>query len=544
MKKLCLSILLIPIFSFFVLTQVFAATLCVESTGAHGCYTTIQAAVDASAPGDVIWVEAGVYYENVYINTPNLTVQGGVYGTGRRFWRQPTWVLATNPEDVIIDARPDAGCAGTGPGVWIDGVDNVTLRNLLVRHADYAAVAPFSGDNIYSTGNYTTVDTVHSLSADDSGVYVDGGNNATVKNCYFTANEYCAVEIDGDNATVQDNTMYNHYYEAVYIDGNSALVTRNNIDVVDEDAIYIDYGDNSVVTYNTIRGVDGSGVYIYDGSHCTVSYNDISSTYADGIYLDYSDYSTVSNNTISGCYDAGIYVEYDSNGFNTISNNTVQDLYGPGIEVDDYDTTITGNTVRNIYDYEGMDVDCDGGTISNNHVEGATDYDGFYLCVDNMTISNNVAEFNGEEGFDISGDNNTIQNNTARHNGNDWEGGFDIDGDGNTISGNLAELNPGYGLYIWGQNTVTGNTAKNNYRTGIYLDSANLGALTVSSNVVTDNHGEGIANNAGGGGGDNVTITNNTATGNRCDICNDGTIHTFTGNTFNTGGDTTGCCLE
>jgi len=137
---------------------------------------------------------------------------------------------------------------------------------------------------------------------------------------------------------------------------------------------------------------------------------------------------------------------------------------------------------------------------------------GFSLMVDNMTISNNVAEHNPGGGFYISGDNNTIQNNSARYNGGKGIGGFYITGDGNAISNNLAELNWNYGFYIYGNNTVTNNTARNNYRTGICLDGPEGVDLTVDANIVTNNHGEGIANNALGGG-TTVSITNNIATG-------------------------------
>ena len=39
--------------------QAYAATLCVDPTGACGCYTTIQAAIDAAQPNDTITVAPG-----------------------------------------------------------------------------------------------------------------------------------------------------------------------------------------------------------------------------------------------------------------------------------------------------------------------------------------------------------------------------------------------------------------------------------------------------------------------------------------------------
>ena len=553
MKKVYLFSLLGFITYFFGLTQVFAADLCVNPTGAYGCYTTIQGAVDNANPGDRILVKAGVYNENVHITIDNLTIQKGDMGTGS-YQRGGIGSLGSysgwrGPDDtgqVVIDARLNPDCNCTGPGVWIDDADHVTLRNLKVRHACWAS-PPDSGDNIYSTGDYTTLDNVYSISSDEGGVGIEG-DYATIMNCYFTANNYYAVGIYGDYAVVQDNAMYNQGEVCVYIDGgDDALVTRNTIDgVKDGFAILIGSGDNAVVTYNNIRAVP-FGVGIFDGDNCMVANNEISSCYEVVIVLLDCDYSTVSNNTIHGAYiGIEVFCDLDTNGHNTISNNTIYDI-ALGIGVDDPNPTITGNTVRNCY-YGGIYVDCfseTGGTISNNTVRGvADDYEGFYLYVDNIIISNNLAEYNAEEGFYIYGDGNTIQNNTARHNGHEWEGGFDIYGNGNTISNNLAELNPGYGFFMYGQNTVSNNTAKNNYRTGIYLVTADGGTLTLDGNTVTDNDGEGIANFAGGGVGETVNITNNTATGNRCDICNEGTINTFTGNNYNTGGDSTPCCLE
>ena len=138
---------------FFGMAQATAATLCVEPTGAMGCYLTVQDAVDAAAPGDQIWVAPGVYYENVVVTTSNITIQGGVYTAPRR--RGPAAWVPADPTKVIIDGRPDPTCADTGEAIWIDGAHHVTIANLTVRNA-YV-------DNIYSDGDYTTLDTVQRM---------------------------------------------------------------------------------------------------------------------------------------------------------------------------------------------------------------------------------------------------------------------------------------------------------------------------------------------------------------------------------------------
>ena len=54
-----------------------AATLCVNPSGTNGCYSSIQAAIDAASPGDTISIAAGQYTANTPIAiTKTLTLQG------------------------------------------------------------------------------------------------------------------------------------------------------------------------------------------------------------------------------------------------------------------------------------------------------------------------------------------------------------------------------------------------------------------------------------------------------------------------------------
>lgn len=69
-RTLTLASLLAFAFTVLTCTNVFAATHCVNQSGSHGCFTTINAAIAASAPGDVIQVWAGTYGEDVVVNKP------------------------------------------------------------------------------------------------------------------------------------------------------------------------------------------------------------------------------------------------------------------------------------------------------------------------------------------------------------------------------------------------------------------------------------------------------------------------------------------
>src|ERR1019366_1217677 len=73
-----------------------AATLCVNPSGSHGCYSKIQSAVNAATPASLILAAAGTYKEKLAI--------------GKRLQ-----VSGAGPGHSIIDAP------GLGNGVLVDG---------------------------------------------------------------------------------------------------------------------------------------------------------------------------------------------------------------------------------------------------------------------------------------------------------------------------------------------------------------------------------------------------------------------------------------
>jgi parallel beta-helix repeat protein len=574
MKKYALFVTIALFVSLFIVSGASAVIRFVNATPVLGCpsYATIQAAVDASVATDTIVVHPGVYYENVVVTGKNnIAIQGGkvVVISGRLS------VQATMPEQAVVDARPVFDTC-TGPGFYIDAADNISIRNLTVR---FACADGINGDNIYSTGNFTFIDKVFSLSAEDSGIEISG-NRTTVQNSFIFGNgnyDYSAVLISGDYATVQVNTIWNNDGRGIEVQGLNPLITKNDLKQIEDHAcIYVNTGsDNALVTYNKIQGCDTEGIYVTGSYKPNVSNNDIKDIAGDGIHINALNEAAVKSNTIAGVYGAGIYIEnsnisvvdknaitatyyegiyvYTDNGSggNTISNNTTEYSDYEGIYVQDNNPTVTGNTVRNIYDDDGFEIKCystcTGGQISNNKaMNNGEDYNGFDLTVDNMIISNNTAEHIFSTCFDIEGDNNTIQYNNARWCGAEGptEAGIYVNGDNNLIKGNLAEFNQGRGISVHGNNIVTLNTSRKNYWTGLYLQSGNTAVLNVTYNTVTDNHGEGIANFAPGGGGGTVNISNNTVLRNRTDICNESIITTFTSNIFTTGGTGTLCDLE
>lgn len=98
----------------------FAGTHCVNQSGSHGCFSSISAAVAASAPGDTIQVSEGTYKEDVIIP-------------------KPLALVGQNKENTIIDA------AGLANGINVDGQNNsglshVVIRGFTVENANFSGI--------------------------------------------------------------------------------------------------------------------------------------------------------------------------------------------------------------------------------------------------------------------------------------------------------------------------------------------------------------------------------------------------------------------
>ncbi len=101
-------------------------------------YPTVQAAVDAARPGDLVLIAPGVYREAVRVTTPSLTIRG------------------LDRNTTILD-----GGFQDNHGVWVveaDGVaiENLTARNFAVNGFYWTGVTGYRGSHLtaYNNGDY------------------------------------------------------------------------------------------------------------------------------------------------------------------------------------------------------------------------------------------------------------------------------------------------------------------------------------------------------------------------------------------------------
>lgn len=111
----------------------FASTLCVNPHGSHGCFSSIQAAVNHAAANDVIQVWPGTYEEFVTIG-------------------KPLSLLGVNGAPSVIDAT------GLSHGIFVDGFDNpglnnVTIAGLTIKNAQFEGVLVVSASDVTIRNN-------------------------------------------------------------------------------------------------------------------------------------------------------------------------------------------------------------------------------------------------------------------------------------------------------------------------------------------------------------------------------------------------------
>lgn len=116
-----------------------AATLCVNTAGTAGCYSSISAAVAAAGPGDTIAVAQGSYNEDVTI-TESLSLIGAnrentvIDATGKL-----NGISITNTRDVAVSGFTVENAETAG--IWITNSSAVTISDNIVRHNDLGLVA-------------------------------------------------------------------------------------------------------------------------------------------------------------------------------------------------------------------------------------------------------------------------------------------------------------------------------------------------------------------------------------------------------------------
>lgn len=225
-----------------------AATLCVGPT-TEGCYPTIAGAVGAAAAGDMIYIKAGIYNENVS-TTKQLNIIGEVGETGEPL--------------VTIRGRLDFDLPSASFAWRIENINFVVGTtydsSLRLRNANGLTIKNSTFDG---AGNY------HATPRKTGIELRSGTNNVTIENSLFTNGLFNAINGVVDSLLVKDSTIedVNNGVVISGTAGNSVTIENTDISVIATHAfsqsIAIDFAGGTFDRSSDLT-VTGSRIFIDD----------------------------------------------------------------------------------------------------------------------------------------------------------------------------------------------------------------------------------------------------------------------------------------
>ena len=260
-----------------------------QSTVDEKSFSAIQTAIDNSNPSDTVVLE-GTYF----------------------------------PSDKAINVDKSINIKGTGNGAALIGnskdrtiniyADNVTIENIVFRGVSGSSV--HQSGAIYATGNNLTIINCQFIAnqAQYGAAIESEGNNVVIKNCQFSSNiadvSGGAVELIGDNNYLSDCVFENNYGGHVGGDiswiGNNGTLTNsvfknsNSKDKISQFGSSVMWiGSNGVLTKSSFSSyyakINGSAVY-WRGNNGTLNYCIFEKRNPDNISVIYGKPEIFNNN--------------------------------------------------------------------------------------------------------------------------------------------------------------------------------------------------------------------------------------------------------
>jgi nitrous oxidase accessory protein len=219
-------------------------------------YPTISEAVTHASSGDTVFVQSGIYHENVLIDKSLL-------------------ILGEDSENTVVIGE---GGANSG-NVFTLATDKITVSGFTIRSVDYSVASEYAngvnikGDNCTVQGNNisntfwgvlcaiqsSTRITQNNITRNlKEGIRFYGGSLNTISGNYIARNKASGVAIEGYSNVISRNTIINNT-RGIGLGASYSVVFGNLIADNGESGIYFAGSNNTIAANNISNG--GWGVY-------------------------------------------------------------------------------------------------------------------------------------------------------------------------------------------------------------------------------------------------------------------------------------------
>ena len=363
-------------------------------------YSSIQAAINASNPGDTVFVRNGTYHEQIGVD-------------------KAITLIGESRQSTIIDGN------GSDPNqfvLYIYGVSNTTVENLKVENAEH-------GLGVGPDANYTKIRNV-TLQNNRNNLWV--GFASMLQNTTVDIDESNTVDggkpicfwVNRENAQVPSNAGYVALIDCTNVTVQGPALTKDGMILVNL--------TNCLVQNVSVTGAE-TPLSTWGMENCTIQnslFNNISTInyYSGGVELQNFNDSSFTNNTITNMKGDGVH--FMGGSFSTISENSIFNNTNNGLYVDGDNNFITANKIFN--NTQGIQIsDSQNNNFSNNHIEG-----NFFLQVEL-----------GNSSFNLISGNQIIGNISDTPSSNEYGILLSMHSDNNTIIDNSIYGNY-YGVYV------------------------------------------------------------------------------------------------
>ena len=418
-------------------------TRIVAPSGGH--YTTIAAAITASAAGDRILIRPGEYDESLIIDK-DLDIRGD----GRA-----EQITVRSVDAPVISLR--AGRAQ---------ISNLTIRRPTAEGTQLEADA--------LTG----------------AVQIEGGQ-PVVRDCDISSRVGSGILIQGNAApVVRANRIHGNKHAGVsVVDQGRGTFEGNDISVNAFNGVAVASGADPVVRTNRVHDNKQSGVYVFDQGRGTFEDNDIFANALNGVAVASGADPVVRTNRVHDNKQSGVYV-FDQ-GRGTFEDNDISANTRNGVRVQSRgDPTVHANRIHH-NKHAGVSVDSGGGTFAGNDIS-VNAFNGVAVAsgADPVVRTNRVHDNKQSGVYVFDQGRGTFEDNDIFANA--LNGVAVASGADPVVRTNRVHDNKQSGVYVFdqGRGTFEDNDISANTRNGVRVQSR--GDPTVHANRIHDNKLSGV----------------------------------------------------